>query len=60
VTEASNDPDERRVRALAEGLRRAIAEGMSDQDLGAVARAVLDGPEGDKRKPDKAEERGAE
>jgi hypothetical protein len=43
----STDPDERRVRALADGLRRAIAAGMADEDLGALARAVLDNPHED-------------
>jgi hypothetical protein len=40
----TTDRDERRVRALADGLRRAINEGMTDAELGAIARAVLDSP----------------
>jgi hypothetical protein len=36
------DRDERRIHALAESLRRAIADGRTDEEIVTLARAVLD------------------
>jgi hypothetical protein len=37
----SNDPDERRVEALAETIRRGIEGGTSDEGIELLARAAL-------------------
>jgi hypothetical protein len=36
------DRDERRIRALADSLRRAFAESLSRREIRTIARAVLD------------------
>jgi hypothetical protein len=44
MTAVITDREERRVHALAEGLRRALEDGRSDTEMGVIVRAVLDGP----------------
>jgi hypothetical protein len=39
---STTDREERRVHLLAEGLRRALADGRTDAEIVALARAVLD------------------
>jgi hypothetical protein len=38
----TDDQDERRIKALAERLRRAIADGRTDGEIVTLARAALD------------------
>jgi hypothetical protein len=46
----ADDPDERRVLLLAESLRRAIDAGRTDEEIGALARAVLDADDHEDRR----------